>query len=31
KCFKTMGTHLFPMEHPKAVGKQVIEVIDAII
>ncbi|BCZ97336.1 alpha/beta hydrolase [Legionella pneumophila] len=31
KCFKTTGTHLFPMEHPKAVGKQVIEVVDAII
>lgn len=31
KSFKTAGTHLFPMEHPNAVGKQVIEVIDAII
>ncbi|AMP89627.1 alpha/beta fold hydrolase [Legionella pneumophila] len=31
KCFKTMGTHLFPMEHPEAVGKQIIEVVDAII
>lgn len=31
KSFKTRGTHLFPMEHPNAVGKQVIDVIDAII
>lgn len=31
KCFKTMGTHLFPMEHPQAVGKQVMEAVDAII
>ncbi|KGP63904.1 hydrolase [Legionella norrlandica] len=31
KCFKTKGTHLFPMEYPKAVGKQVMEVVDAII
>lgn len=26
KCFKTKGTHLFPMEHPQAVAKQIIEV-----
>jgi pimeloyl-ACP methyl ester carboxylesterase len=31
RSFKTRGTHLFPMEHPKTVGKQVIDVIDAII
>lgn len=31
KCYKTKGTHLFPMEHPKAVGKQVIANINAII
>ncbi|KTD32468.1 hydrolase/acyltransferase [Legionella moravica] len=31
KGFKTKGTHLFPMEHPKSVAKQVIEVIDAIL
>ncbi|KTD78442.1 alpha/beta fold hydrolase [Legionella waltersii] len=31
KCFKTKGTHLFPMEHPKVVGRQVIEVIHSLI
>lgn len=31
KSFKTRGTHLFPMEHPEDVAKQVIEVIDAIL
>ena len=31
KSFKTKGTHLFPMEHPKSVAKQVIEAIDAIL
>jgi len=29
--FKIEGTHLFPMEHPKAVANQIIEVVDAII
>jgi pimeloyl-ACP methyl ester carboxylesterase len=31
KCYKTKGTHLFPMEHPKAVGRQVIEIISSLI
>lgn len=31
KCVKTKGTHLFPMEHPESVAKQVIDVIDAIL
>ncbi|MFI4919628.1 MAG: alpha/beta fold hydrolase [Legionellales bacterium] len=30
KVFQTKGTHLFPMEHPKAVADQIIEAIDAI-
>ena len=30
KCFKTKGTHLFPMEHPQAVAKQIIAAIDAL-
>ncbi|MCL5272348.1 MAG: alpha/beta hydrolase [Gammaproteobacteria bacterium] len=31
KSFKTKGTHLFPMEHPESVAKQVIDVINAIL
>ncbi len=31
KNVQTKGTHLFPMEHPKAVAKQVIDVINAIL
>ncbi len=27
KVFKTSGTHLFPMEHPQAVAKQIIAVL----
>lgn len=30
KCFKTKGTHLFPMEHPKIVSKQIIAAVDAL-
>lgn len=30
KCFKTKGTHLFPMEYPEAVAKQIIAVVDAL-
>ncbi len=30
-CFKTKGTHLYPMEHPKAVAQEIIHAIDAII
>lgn len=31
KCFKTKGTHLFPMEHPFDVAQQIIHAVDAII
>lgn len=31
KSYKTRGTHLFPMEYPKEVGAQVIELIDSLI
>lgn len=31
KTYKIRGTHLFPMEHPKEVAKQVIEAVDAIL
>ncbi|CAM2987139.1 alpha/beta fold hydrolase [Legionella worsleiensis] len=31
KSVQTKGTHLFPMEHPKSVAKQVIDVVDAIL
>lgn len=31
KSFKTKGTHLFPMEHPQVVAKQIIQIINAII
>ena len=30
KCFKTKGTHLFPMEYPKAVARQIIAAVDAL-
>lgn len=30
-CFKTKGTHLFPMEHPFDVAKQIITAVDAIL
>lgn len=30
KCFKTKGTHLFPMEYPQAVAKQIIAIVDAL-
>lgn len=30
KCFKIRGTHLFPMEHPKEVAKQIIAAVDAL-
>lgn len=30
KCFKTCGTHLFPMEHPQAVAKQIKDVISKL-
>jgi pimeloyl-ACP methyl ester carboxylesterase len=26
-CFKTSGTHLFPMEHPQVVAKQIVEML----
>jgi pimeloyl-ACP methyl ester carboxylesterase len=28
--FKTSGTHLFPMEHPQAVARQIIEVLNKL-
>lgn len=31
KTFKIKGTHLLPMEHPKAVAEQVFSAIDAIV
>lgn len=30
KCFKIKGTHLFPMEYPKSVAKQIIAAVDAL-
>ncbi|CEG57159.1 alpha/beta fold hydrolase [Legionella fallonii] len=30
KCFKTKGTHLFPMEYPETVAKQIIAVVDTL-
>jgi pimeloyl-ACP methyl ester carboxylesterase len=30
KCFKTKGTHLFPMEYPQAVAKQIIAAVDTL-
>lgn len=30
KSFKTKGTHLFPMEYPQVVAKQIIHVIDTL-
>jgi pimeloyl-ACP methyl ester carboxylesterase len=29
-CFKTRGTHVFPMEHPQAVAKQIKEVFSKL-
>ncbi len=31
RSYKTKGTHLFPMEHPKAVAEQIIDVIDDLL
>jgi pimeloyl-ACP methyl ester carboxylesterase len=30
KCYKTKGTHLFPMEYPQAAAKQIIATVDAL-
>ncbi len=30
KCYKIKGTHLFPMEYPEAVAKQIIAAVDAL-
>ncbi len=30
-CFKTPGSHMFPMEHPNACAKVVMDVIDKLL
>lgn len=31
QCFKTKGTHLFPMEYPQCTAQRVMQAVDAII
>ena len=29
-CFETPGTHMFPMEHPKALANRIIDIVDKL-